>query len=302
MQASMISASRNELASSRPEDLNTAIARMYSIGHDAENALDELMKSDQTLDYHRDFMHPQSSCGTGNDSLNLPVCRDTRIQKGHYLLSLENIGSAAGGLSWRAGSGSKKLENQDRGVELLVGTSQGDSQGVAAQHALIQFHPQSGVLMLCGVHKDKPVEYLLEESYEPILLHAGEKHVLFKAINRFKVGRLEFHLIFENHNNDESAFTKIRDRVFTAAGLMTPHPSLHSMPKRYFHVIGDAILHQSMNSGSFGVVSAAIDSRSGAPLAVKRLSIKSKSAAQSAELQNEISMVKKFAVSAWKTM
>ena len=81
--------------------------------------------------------------------------------------------------------------------------------------------------MLCGIHDSHPVEYIIDEEKEPILLRQNDRHVLLKTVNRFKLGRLEFKLVYE-HTEDEAriTYTEHRNIFFQAGGLLPPHPRL----------------------------------------------------------------------------
>ena len=196
------------------------------------------------------------------------------------------------------GKGASKLKNHNRGVELLVALSQARYHLVTAQHALIQFHLRSGALMLCGVHDSYPVEYFSVSGKEPIMLRQNEKDVLLHTVNKFKLGCLEFQLVFENLKGDDYArFVRGRNSNITvASGLLPPHKRLHAVPQSYRQMVGKAVLHDPMSSGSFGLIYAAVHVRTG-ELAVKEIVIKDRKAANSRELKAEIDISTSFPVS-----
>ena len=62
-------------------------------------------------------------------------------------------------------------------------------------------------------------------------------------------------------------------------------------------MVGSVILHQGISSGTFGFVYAAVDTRTGDPIAVKELVVKDRHAARNPELKSEIRVAQAFQVS-----
>ena len=152
--------------------------------------------------------------------------------------------------------------------------------------------------MLCGLHDAHPIEYFSDNKKRPLTLRANDKHVLTNEVNRFKLGRLDFKLVYENTEEQEhDEYIRARNRVIKALGHPTPHRCLRAFPRYGKPMVDTAILHDSMSSGTFGVVNAAVDSRSGEPLAVKELVLKDKYMAQSLEYTNELRIATSFPVS-----
>lgn len=286
-----------------------AIARIYPAGPEAEQALDEVITSEGLSEYHKGFVHlddlsdkraaiPEipTACRTGAEKFKSQL--DAEVFTAHFLVSFGKRGSGGGALAWRVGKGVKNSEECNRGVELLVVSPQVKDQGVAAQHALIRFHLTSGALMLCGISDSHPVEYIVNEQKEPIVLGAGQKHVLLDKVNRFKLGKLEFRLIYEDMDSQGyTDYVQARDRIIEGIGLSAPHRCLQAVPRAYFHHrMGTIIMHQLMSSGAFGMVYAAVDSRTGEPLAVKELQIKDKKSATDLQLESELAIATSFSV------
>ena len=296
-------------------DARVAIARIYPVGLVAKQALDRLAKSEETSQFHRNYFCSNKPvvktepCSDSEDQSDdgFNTCYtwiinshepETRLWAGHFVLSLEDLAFEGSSLGWRAGSGSGRLREQQRGVELLIVPPRSKGHHVAPQHALLRFHLKSGILMLCGIHDSHPVTYFLDDRKEPILLRKNEKYVLLNTVNRFQLGRLEFKLVFEDLDDEGySEFLAARNKIFEMAGLEPPSPYFQAMPRsRYRHILGDIVLHDVISCGTFGMVYAAIDSRTGEPLAVKELRIKDKYVQKSKELQNEIGIATSFPV------
>lgn len=171
----------------------------------------------------------------------------------------------------------------------------GSKAGIAALHALIQFHTESGLLMLVGLSDSHPVEYLLDFRQVPLLLRHNERHVLHQEVNRFSLGKLLFKLVYENLDDLRLAeYTRVRNEFFKKLGRRIPHAHINVVPQKQSHMIGSVILHQSLSSGTFGWVYAAVDARTGAPLAVKELAIKDKRTARNPDLTNELEIATSF--------
>ena len=296
-------------------DVTVAIARIYPVGLVAKQALDRLARSEETSEFHWNYICPnrpvvksepcsdsEQQTDDGIDTCHTWIIssheQDTRLWAGHFVLSLEHLAFEGSGLGWRAGSGSGRLRGQQRGVELLIVPPRSKGHHVAAQHALLRFHLKSGILMLCGIHDSHPVTYFLDDRREPVLLRKNEKHVLLNTVNRFQLGRLEFKLVFENLDDEGyDEFLTARNKIFEIAGLEPPSPYFQAVPKtQYRHILGDIVLHDVISCGTFGMVYAAIDSRTGEPLAVKELRIKDRYVQKSKELQNEIGIATSFPV------
>ena len=93
-------------------------------------------------DHHREFIKAETR-QQESDSDEEPG----EFWAGHYVL---DYGSAPT-VGWKVGMGLAKL-GDDRGVDLMLCRPEKASKvRVAALHALIQFHPVSGVLMLVGL-------------------------------------------------------------------------------------------------------------------------------------------------------
>jgi len=147
--------------------------------------------------------------------------------------------------------------------------------GVAPVHALIQFHPESGVLMLRGVSDTRPVKYHLDYLDATVSLYNKDKHVLFQTQNRFSLGKLDFCLHYENLDDEQyTNYLKIRNRALEEADRAVPHPRLLAIPRKPHVKIDDMILHDNISSGSFGFVCAVVDAHTGAPVAMKEIWIK----------------------------
>ena len=206
--------------------------------------------------------------------------RPTPAARGHYRLSLDILPEGPAS-SWRIGKGSRNKHvtehNTQRGVDiLLVPPNEHHGSGVANVHALLAIHPLSGALMLRST-SSHPVIYLsAAEDGGDVVLCRGEQTVIFKAVNRLRFGALDY--ILTMRVEVESHFQVLRDQFITTIleAPALPHPKLDVMPQPYHHKAAGYIMHKPISTGAFGMVRSAIDSSTGNPLAVKRISIKNK--------------------------
>jgi len=189
------------------------IARLLPVGRDAEGAFSQVVESHHLTEHHKQFIHaiphdqsPACSPPASDYESDRPLRprRDASpetLWAGHYLLSTDRPGDVKATIGWRVGRGTARLKN--RGVDLLVVYPGEHSYDVAVVHALIQFHPESGVLMLRGVDDTRPVKYHLDYLDETVSLYNNDKHVLFQKQNRFSLGRLDFCLHYENLDDEQ---------------------------------------------------------------------------------------------------
>lgn len=269
-----------------------SIARLVPVGDNAERAFDWLMKHEELSMYHRSFIQYQRRGATEPPDyastrqvvkeLNEPVADLSKIYHGFFQLSFSNPRSNTAKLVWRIGRGRDKFGNTDRDVDLLITPPGKPTAGVAPVHALVQFHSQSGSLMLTGVDNDHPIRYQLPNGI--LNLYNNDKHVLCQIVNRFSLGALGFELIFDTHSDEEyQNYIGLRNQLFKHEDRPVPHPCISALPRRPYLQIGQVIIHDTISNGAFGVVSAAVHARTGEPMAVKESVIKTKKDADAFE-------------------
>ena len=295
------------LSSNQPgETSSVPIARLFPLDENAKRAVHDLLEDPGLSGHHRSFLQAQraneqqilqssSDISSGDrSSEESPASPEEELRAGYYALDFDSSFHIVG---WRVGRGSSR-RGADRGIDLLIcPPERGRKMRVAAVHALIQLHRESGVLMLVGLSDSHPVEYIVPNKRVPLLLRHNEKHVLHQKTNIFSFGKLLFKLVYEEMNElATQQYTIVRDLYLEQLSGRAPHPHLHSVPSESYSMIGDVILHQSIATGAFGWIYAAIHTRSGAPLAVKELTIKSPRDATHPDLKNEIIVSTSFKV------
>lgn len=291
--------------SSAPSALRSVpIAKLIPANHEATKALDDLKKSSQLSEHHAHFLEAAKREYEGEDRSSQretnPEASSTAedsdssaetLWAGQFALDFSSYHVRG----WAIGRGNSKF-GENRGVDLILcRPGKGSKLGVAAVHALIQFHLQSGVLMLVGLSDANPIKYFLDYERAPILLRHRESHALYQKVNRFSFGKLDFKLVYEDL--DEVAlqnFISVRNACLEGQGGRAPHPHLHPVPQENYRMVGSSILHQNLSSGAFGWVYAAIDVRSGAPLAIKELAIKDREMAKHPDIKNELRIANSF--------
>jgi len=297
------------MASLGTESKGITMARLQPVGREAKEAFSRLIESDELSDFHKKFMfitpyklhtftfESPSDTDTGNES-NAQQSRREHTPKmlwaGHYLLSTTRPGNSPPTIGWRVGKGTSKLEN--RGVDFLVVPPKIRSCKVAVYHALLQFHPKSGVLLIRGVSRTLPVQYYVDN--KPLLLYAGDVHVFYQAVNRFRLGKLEYNFVYENLDDEQYIdYVRIRNKALHEAGQEIPNPRILVMPRKPHMKYGNIILHEGLSSGAFGLVCAAVDARTGVPLAMKEIWIKHKNMLEDNGLKAERRVATEFRVS-----
>ncbi|KAI4143803.1 MAG: hypothetical protein LQ341_002813 [Variospora aurantia] len=141
--------------------------------------------------------------------------------------------------------------------------------------------------MLVGAEKGKHVKYRLHDSQKAIALEDGQSHVLYQRSNTFRVGNLYYTLVFTAFDADQyTQFVTRRNEILDHYGFPAPHSSLSAVWQHQDTKSGPAILHSSLAFGTYGWVHAAVDARTGQPLAIKRHSVQSRK--QAAAVRGEV--------------
>ncbi|KAK0614714.1 kinase-like domain-containing protein [Immersiella caudata] len=213
---------------------------------------------------------------------------DTTASRGCYRLSLDVLPEGPGG-AWRIGKGSARAGDGSRGIDLLlVPPGQHKGSGVANVHATISIHSQSGAFMLRST-SSRPIIYMsAAEDGSDLVLRQGGKAVLHKTVNRLRIGALDFLLSFSVEQINH--FQVLRDQFITSIleQPAAPHSSIDAIPQAYHQRIAGYITHKSISAGAFGMVRSAVDSATGRPVAVKRLSCKGRRESSAVEAEARI--------------
>ncbi|KAK0649985.1 kinase-like domain-containing protein [Cercophora newfieldiana] len=225
---------------------------------------------------------PSSSFSSSTTPYGAPTPR------GCYRLSLDVLPEGPGG-AWRIGKGSARAGDDSRGVDLLLlPPGQHKGTGVANVHALISIHALSGAFMLRSA-SSRPIIYLsAAEDGADLVLRQGDQAVLHKTVNRLRIGALDFILSFSVEQ--EHHFQAIRDTFITSIleQSVAPHPQLDVIPQPYHQKVARFIMHKSISAGAFGMVRSAVESTTGRPVAVKRLSCKGSRESSAVEVEARI--------------
>ena len=286
-----------------------AIAKVAPVGPEAEQAFDDVVTFPNLSDHHRSFIHAErtrkketgtifSSEDTDAEEGAVMPEKVVELWTGHYSLSARKFtdpGKFEAG--WRVGKGTSKLGTADREIEILLIRPGRKSDDVSKTNALIKLHEKSGVLMLVGLSDTHPITYESGAEGVTITLKSGESHVLYQKLNRFSFGKLRFNLVYEDLNDTQlAAVTKHRDRFFEQRGIPQPHPCLSMIPRPGHVLRGSAVFHTTFGQGGFGHVHAAVDVKTGDPLAIKDMWINNAHHAKHPEVIAELYVSQGFQV------
>ena len=287
-----------------------AIAKLVPVGLEAEQAFDDVVAFPDLSDHHRSFIHAErthkkdpgpmfSSEDTDTEEAAVMPEKVVELWTGHYSLSASKFTDPGKfGAGWRVGKGTSKFGTADREIEILLIRPGRKSGEVSKTNALLRLHEQSGVLMLVGLSDTNPITYESGEEGVTITLRSGETHVLFQRVNRFSFGKLRFNLVYEDLDDTQlAAVTKHRDQFFVQRGIPVPHPCLSMIPRPGQILRGSTVFHTTFGQGGFGHVHAAVDTRTGDPLAVKDMWIDNARRAKNPEVITELSVSQAFKVS-----
>lgn len=285
-----------------------AIAKLVPLSPEAEQAFDDVVEFPDLSEHHRSYIRAERAKSRDNspvyssedtdaeESAVVPE-RFVRLWTGHYSLSATSFAhSRIPGAGWRVGRGTSRFGEADRGVDILLIRPGRKSEDVSKANALIRFHEKSGVLMLVGLSDIHPITYDNGED-DVTTLRSGESHVLYRRKNLFSFGNLRFKLEYEDFDDTRlAAVTRHRDRFFYEKGIPSPHPSLSMIPRKNHILRGSAILHTTFAMGGFGYVHAAVGTRTGDPLAIKDMWIKSAERAKDPQFMAELDVSQGFKV------
>ncbi|KAK4448729.1 kinase-like domain-containing protein [Podospora aff. communis PSN243] len=257
--------------------------------------LEDGVLGDQPEPYHARFLClemppslPSEPPSPFSDSSCSIAPHDAPASRGHYRLSLDVLPEGPGG-AWRIGKGSSRAGDDSRGVDLLlVPPGQHKGTGVANVHALISIHSQSGAFMLRST-SSRPIIYMsAAEDGSDLVLRQGGQAVLYKTVNRLRIGSLDFILSFSVEQ--ENHFQVLRDQFITSIMEQpaAPHPSIDVIPQSYHQRIAGYITHKSISAGAFGMVRSAVDCTTGRPVAVKRLTCKGQRESSAVQMEARI--------------
>lgn len=295
--------------STHPSLPSPVVARLIPQNTCTRQALEDLQASDAVLNHYKAYIRcqapqdgdPAPTQPGRSDSLKELVAETDESTEdeslappsfdGRYGCIELDFGRVSQILpGWRLGGGGSKTSNTNPKVDVLVVQyEQRRNMGVARFHALVHFNKHSGVLMLTAVSEKFPVIYFLDN--EPLRLRSGESHVLFQRSNRFRLGRLEFLLRYEDVDAAGYAtWISARNALLATHNLSAPCKDIMALPWRQkFDCLWDFILHETVGTGGFGWVKASVHRRTGHPYAVKQLDLKHSSERRACNEEAQIS-------------
>lgn len=271
-----------------PVGASQTFAKIIPANEKARNAFHQaILYLNEDSSYHKQFVAIDSSPAVDESSLEYSDNSDTEYDTdfgchslskdqnvhGAFKLSLQVLPVLNATAGWRIGKGSSKAPGDFRGIEiLLVRPGQREAKRIAAVHASIQLHADSGAFVLTA-GSNKPIWFYLDN--EEIKLQNSAQIVLSKPTNRFRVGELEYNIKFDV--SDMTTFVQDRNGILQRCySRDPPHPKLDAIPQPNHKRLGHAIIHNSLGYGGTGWVYIGIDSVTGHPLAVKELRVRRK--------------------------
>ena len=288
------------------------IAKLIPVGSYAKASFSQVADYKHLSGYHKRYIDAKL-CPDESDLIKRADCEDSeyeshrpshprhessqRVWVGHYLLSSERPGVVQPSVGWRIGRGATKWKN--RGVDLLIVCPGEYCYEVGIVHALVHIHPKSGVLLLRGVRDEEPVIYESDNMKLQVELYEGDTHVLHHGVNSFSLGKLQFKLVYEQPDDAQyikHIQTRNQSHLEADVDATTPHPCISAIPGKHHLRIDNFLLHDSISTGTFGYVHAAVDVRTGNPIAVKEIAIKSRNMVEDESLLHECTVSESFPV------
>ena len=201
---------------------------------------------------------------------------DSDIQRGHYLLSLQQ-GKLPSRLAqgWRVGKGNSQAGGSN--VDFLLAPA-GDSKRryLANVHMFFRFNVRSGMLMLVAAHSDRQVHFYVDGEWNALSYPA--KRVLHLRSNKLRLYQYEYDLVYTVSPAETPDFLATRSAQILAYSNQTSlSDNLWSVPPNAeFRKVGSVYVCQTRACGGFGWVCEGVDSLTGDPVAVKELAIKNR--------------------------
>ncbi|KAL8828632.1 MAG: hypothetical protein Q9170_006520 [Blastenia crenularia] len=251
-------------------------AKIFPQGEEAEKALDRVYDDPNLSDHHRAFIRVErkqraEDSGSDNSSSKQGASTQAAYWAGHYSLSLEDPAKSISTLGWLIGRGTPSDDSDNHRVDILLIRPKTKTHGVAPVHARIQFHTRSGVLMLFGLHTDRPVHYDVHDEFQRVSLTNGQSHVLYQMINSFTVGNLHYKLIFRKFTQAQhSDFVDQRNALLYGPEDLWPHLELSAVPRPQDIKRGSVITHGTVGYGKFGRFFPGVYARNGEAVAIKQ--------------------------------
>ncbi len=224
---------------------------------------------DQPVESSTDYdTHPDTDIeGSGVNSIQA---------LGHFVLSFHKDRSPAmPRLGWRVGRGNSKSP-ANRGVDLLL-AKPGDNLGrsLASIHMIFRFNLESGFLMLMGGSQKVPVEYNLNGIWEK--LEYREEQLMFQSSTMLRAGLCEYELEYTIEEKHREAYFKQRDAFLQLMPRAEDdlQQGFQKMPGDSCTLNGRYLEYGTHGYGAFGWITQGVDTKTGDPIAIKELHIKS---------------------------
>jgi hypothetical protein len=200
--------------------------------------------------------------------------------------TLAYILSVSGDYRWRVGAGpstsmTSKISSSCK-VDFLL-SPPGDSLGakkarqfIDTNHAVLYFHPKSGMLMLRNT-RSKPIIYRHGQVTGEDLELVRGSCVLFRERNYLRFGEYEFVVAFNLDKRQHAKFKIHRDYVTflhneNAYGNYTrPSRHLALVPAQKHYTLGSVRIHNKLLKGLHSDLYSGVHLHTGQPVAVKKM-------------------------------
>lgn len=246
-----------------------------------------LSSSDEPVESSTDY---ETHLDTDSEGSNLKSVQNL----GHFILSF-NQGRLPElpHLGWRVGRGSSKLPST-RGVDLLLARP-GDiqSKSLANTHIMFRFNRNSGFLMLRGASPKASVKYNKSGVWET--LEYLDEQLMYQVSTMIRAGVCEYELEYTIEEQHREAYFRERNTFLEAKGESKfPEPTFWRLPGDDCVSRGRYLEFQTKGSGAFGWITQGIDTKTGDPIAIKEVRVKSKR--DRVDVMNEVKMGNRFQV------
>ena len=269
---------------------STDILRIIPVNDVAKDCFDDLIeqKLDGTLDEH----HGQYIEITGQGILDKDyrsvnasklATEDESVPKvniGYFRIGFD-APSFSGGIRWVIGKPSPKGDPRRPDIVLADPYSE-DAAGVRSAHLFLQLHLKSGAWLLRATG---PAEL------DDVPMETIGNRCLHKPRTDLKVFGLRFRIEFcIKTAEQEKTYLKLRNTFMKASKIPIPKTRHSGIPFESDTRLETAVFRTGLGSGSYGTVFQGFSPITGASLAIKRISVKSR--ADRTTVANEIRAMK----------
>ncbi|KAL8838130.1 MAG: hypothetical protein Q9170_002271 [Blastenia crenularia] len=170
--------------------------------------------------------------------------------------------------AWAMGQGSAKKHGPSRSVDILLAAPRSrEAHGLAATHAFLNIHRESGVWVLSAGEKMEAEDQIMQPK---------KKFALHQPKTRIQILDMQYLIRFMIETPDqERSYLEERNRIFAEQDRPLPHTNISGIPLPSTIVLESIVFRHGLGSGTFGDVYEGFHPGNGDLRVVKRIVLQS---------------------------